>query len=186
MQANASVGSVTVYADGVIGAVDTDHREAQADPIFAERIVRSGVDFVFDVLARLLLFALNRGGHAPGRILAQLDHLERADGSLPLPGRLPDRDRIRPAQTATLEVKQHPLRQVDLDQVGFFDGNDVAIVDMNRVAGMQPIGNLLAVLEGQYFGALAEARADTGEGAALPNDEIEFAAGDTMRNRRER
>ena len=58
-------------------------------------------------------------------------------------------------------MKEHPLRQVDLDQVGALDGNDMAIVDMNRVAGVQPIGNLLAVLAGQNFGTLAESRADT-------------------------
>ena len=107
-------------------------------------------------------------------------------GRLPLAAGLSDRDRIRPAQAAILEVKEHPLRQVDLDQVGTFDGHDVAIVDVNRVAGMQPIRDLLPVLAGQNFGTLAESRTDVGKGAAFPGEEIEFAACDPMRNRRER
>src|SRR5579862_4075070 len=184
MQTDASVGSITVHTTGMIGAVNADHREAQANPVFAERIVRSGVDFVLDVFARFLLFALDRGGHAPGRIFFQLDHFECASRRAPLFTRLPDRDRIRPAQTATLEVKQHPLRQVDLDQVGSFDRNDVAIVDMNRVAGIQPIAYALAIFASQDLWTLTESRTDPGEAVVVPDDEIELTARDSMRYRR--
>ena len=62
----------------------------------------------------------------------------------------------------------------------------MAIVDVNRVASMQPIRNLLAILAGQYFGTLAESRTDTCESAALPDDEIELAARYVMSDRRER
>ena len=37
----------------MIGAVNPDDREAEADPVFAERIVGPRFDFVLDVLARL-------------------------------------------------------------------------------------------------------------------------------------
>ena len=83
-------------------------------------------------------------------------------------------------------MKEHPLRQVDLDQVGTFDWYDMAVVDMNRVAGVQAVRYFLAVLAGQYFGALAESRTDLREAGAIPNDEIELAARDAMRNRWER
>ncbi|HEY6420405.1 MAG TPA: hypothetical protein VIX59_15525 [Candidatus Binataceae bacterium] len=83
-------------------------------------------------------------------------------------------------------MKEHSLRQVDLDEIGFFDGDDMTIVDMDSVAGMQSVGNLLAVVEGQYFGALTESRTDARKRVAIDDDEIEFAAHDPTRNRRER
>jgi hypothetical protein len=33
-----------------------------------------------------------------------------------------------------------------------FDRNDMSIVDMNSVAGIQPVSNLLAIVAGQYSG----------------------------------
>jgi hypothetical protein len=54
------------------------------------------------------------------------------------------------------EMKEHPLRQVDLDQIGSFDGDDMTVVDMDSIAGMQPVCNLLAVVAGQYPRALTE------------------------------
>jgi hypothetical protein len=83
-------------------------------------------------------------------------------------------------------MKKHPLRQVDLDQIGSFNGDDMTIVDMDGVAGMQPVGNLLAVVAGQDPGALTESRTDTCKGVAIGDDEIEFSTCDPMRNRRER
>src|ERR1017187_10437942 len=186
MQPDASMGSVAVNTDGMIGAMNPYHGDTQPDPVFAKRIVGSGLDLVYDLPALFFLFPLNRRRHAPGRIFAHLDHFERADRGLPLHPRLPDRDRIRPAQPTTLEVKEHPLRQVDLDQIGSFDGDDMTIVDMDRVAGMQPVCNLLAVVAGQYFGALTESRTDTGKRVAIGDDEIEFSPCDPMRYRRER
>src|SRR5271154_7117065 len=76
VQPNAAVSPVAVYADGMIGAVNADDGEAQADPVLAERVVRTGLDLVDNVLALLFLFTLNRCGRAPGRILLHLDHRE--------------------------------------------------------------------------------------------------------------
>ena len=139
VQPNASVGPVAVHADGMIGAVNADDGEAQADPVFAERVVGTGLDLVDNVLALLFLFALNRCGRPPGRVLFHLDHGERAGRRLPLLAGLPYRNRIHAAHAAILEMKEHPLRQVDLDQIGSFERNDVTIVDMNCVARMEPV-----------------------------------------------
>ncbi len=83
-------------------------------------------------------------------------------------------------------MKEHPLRQVDLDQIGSFDGDDMTIVDMNSVAGLQPVCNLLAVVAGQYPGALTESRTDTCKGVAIGDNEVELSPYHLMRNRRER
>src|SRR5208282_1644389 len=131
MQANAAVSAVAVYADRMIGAVNSDDRETETDPVFAERVVGPGVNLVDDILARRFLFLLNRGGHAPGRIFAHLDDSERTDRRLPLPARLTDRDRVHSGHAAILEMKEHPLRQIYLDQIGSLDGNDMTIVDVN-------------------------------------------------------
>jgi hypothetical protein len=65
-----------------------------------------------------------------------------------------------------------------------FDRNDMSIVDMNSVAGIQPVSNLLAIVAGQHLGALTESRTDTGKRVAGRDDEIEFAAYEPMGNRR--
>src|SRR5271156_1918964 len=131
MQANASVGAIAVNADGMIGAVNSNDRETEADPVFAERVVGPRVNLVDDILGGSLLLLLNRGGHAPGRIFAHLDHSEGTDRRLPLPARLTDRDRVDSGHAAILEMKEHPLRQVYFDQIDSLDRNDMTIVDVN-------------------------------------------------------
>src|ERR1700722_9900057 len=105
MQPDAPMGPIAVNAYRMIGAMNADHRKTQPDPVFAERIAGSGFDLVHDLLALCFLFPLNRGRHAPDRIFAHLDHRERADRGSQLPAWLPDRDRIRTAQPAVLEMK---------------------------------------------------------------------------------
>ncbi len=83
-------------------------------------------------------------------------------------------------------MKEHPLRQVYLDQIGSLDGNDMTIVDVNDVSGVRMIGDLLAVLTGENFGALTEPRTDSRERVAIGGREIEFATNDSMRHRRKR
>ena len=99
---------------------------AKTDPAYrgSSGLFRSGFDLVRDLLTLFFLFSLNRSGHTPGRIFPHLDNRKPADRGLPLLARLPDRDRIRPAQATTLKVKEHPLRKVDLDQIGCFERND--------------------------------------------------------------
>ena len=67
-------------------------------------------------------------------------------------------------------MKEHPLREVDLDQIGSFEGNDVTIVDVNGVAGMKPVCDLLSVFLSQHPGALTESRSDLREGVAVGGD----------------
>ncbi len=183
VQPNASVGPVAVHADGMIGAVNADDGEAQADPVLAEWVVGTGLNLVDNVLALLFLLALNRCGRAPGRVLFHLDHGERAGRRLPLLAGLPYRNRIRAAQAAILEMKEHPLRQVDLDQIGSFERNDVTIVDVNCIARMEPVAYLLSVFLSQYPGSLTESRTNLREGVAVGGDEIKFGADDPMRQR---
>ncbi len=64
---------------------------------------------------------------------------------LPLLAGLPYRDRVHAVHAAVFEMKEHPLRQVDLYQIGSVEGDDVPIVDMNGVAGMEPVAYLLSV-----------------------------------------
>jgi hypothetical protein len=56
----------------------------------------------------------------------------------------------------------------------------MTIVDMDYVAGMELVGDLLAVVTRQYPRTHAEPRADPPERVTLGNDEIEFAADDPM------
>src|SRR5258708_12463431 len=113
MQPDASVGPVAVHGYRMVCAVNPDHREAQTDPVFAERIVGAGIDLVFDVLAVCFLFTLNRRRHAPSRILAHLDYPERTGWSSPLPARLSACDRIRTPPPALPEFDKPPLRHAD-------------------------------------------------------------------------
>ncbi len=181
MQPDASVGPVAIDSYRVIGAVNPNDRHTQPDPIFAERIVGTGFDFVLDHLALGLFFALNRGGDPPGRILAHLDHLERANRRPPLLARLPNRDWIRAGHSPILEMKEHPLRQVNLDKIRSFKRNDMAIVDMKHVAGMERVSDLLAVVAREDPGTHSESRTDSPERVAVGDDEIKFAADDPMR-----
>jgi hypothetical protein len=80
-------------------------------------------------------------------------------------------------------MKKHSLRQIDLDRVDFFDGYDMTIVYMDGIACMQTVANFLAVVAGQYSGALAEAGADTGERITACGAQIEFASYQLTRDR---
>jgi hypothetical protein len=73
-------------------------------------------------------------------------------------------------------MKKHPLRQVDLDEIRALERNDVAIVDMDNVAGVELVRDLLAVVARQYPRTQPESRADPPERVTLGDDEIEFAA----------
>ena len=62
----------------------------------------------------------------------------------------------------------------------------MTIVDVDDVAGLQPVRNLLTVLAGQHVGTLAEPRTYLLKRVAVRDDEIEFAAYNPMRDWPER
>jgi len=59
----------------------------------------------------------------------------------------------------------------------------MTIVDMDYVAGMELVGDLLAVVAREYPRTHAEPRADPPERVTLCNYKIEFAADESMRKR---
>jgi hypothetical protein len=131
MQSHAPMRDGAVDAGRNVRTVDTDATTAQPQPEVSQRVVWAWRHFSGQLTAGLSRFLPNRLGHMPCRMSLLLDDSEVPDRSGPR--RTADGNRNR-GDHVSLDVKEHPLGEVDHDRIWRADSrDDMARVELKRL-----------------------------------------------------
>lgn len=128
MQTNAAVGLKLVDARRRNRAVNAIARDAETEPVFAERIVRARRHAGFDLFAFAAHFFLDRFGNIPHRILFFDGNLELAAWCRPV--LFAERHWECPTGLALGKKVEHALGNVDDNAIVGRPWHDMTIVDV--------------------------------------------------------